>query len=157
MAENSECDSRIVVVCVDSSPQAEWAFDWYVQNFHRPENKVICVHCPEAFTNVTMMSPARVQELIKESNQKLETLKTHYLTKLNEKGIQGEFRAIGLDGEPKPGAAVVDCATNENATFIVTGTRGMGKFRRTVMGSVSDYIVHHSPCPVLVCRHKEKH
>ena len=68
----------------------------------------------------------------------------------------GEFQAIGLDGDMKPGQAIVDFAEKSKATFIVTGTRGMGKIRRTVMGSVSDYIVHHSPCPVLVCRHKEK-
>ena len=36
--------------------------------------------------------------------------------------------------------------------MIVTGTRGMGKVRRTILGSVSDYLVHHAHCPVVVCR-----
>ena len=70
--------------------------------------------------------------------------------------MQGEFLAIGLESDMKPGQAIIECAEKYKASFIVTGTRGQGKFRRTVMGSVSDYIVHHSPCPVLVCRHKEK-
>ncbi len=39
--------------------------------------------------------------------------------------------------------------------MIVTGSRGMGKVRRTILGSVSDYLVHHSICPVVVCRHPE--
>lgn len=44
------------------------------------------------------------------------------------------------------------------ATYVVTGTRGQGKIRRTILGSVSDYIVHHSPVPVVVARHsKDKH
>jgi len=43
-------------------------------------------------------------------------------------------------------------AENENATLIVMGTRGLGKVRRTIMGSVSDYVVHHAHCPVIVCR-----
>ena len=64
--------------------------------------------------------------------------------------IVGKFIA---DTE-KPGEFVVDTAKKENANYVVMGTRGLGKFRRTVMGSVSDYVVHHSPCPVMVCRQK---
>lgn len=51
-----------------------------------------------------------------------------------------------------PGEAIVSVAEKEKATFIVTGCRGMGLLRRTFMGSVSDYVMHHAHCPVLVCR-----
>ncbi|XP_052780833.1 putative universal stress protein SAUSA300_1656 isoform X2 [Mya arenaria] len=156
MANLDVTNVKKVLLCVDLSPQAEWAFNWYVQNFHKPENHLVTVHCPETFTNVTMMSPGRVSELITECNAKLDALKTKFVSKMTENGINGEFKAIGLEGDMKPGQAIVDYAEKSKATFIVTGTRGMGKFRRTVMGSVSDYIVHHSPCPVLVCRQKEK-
>lgn len=46
-------------------------------------------------------------------------------------------------------------AKEEHADIIVTGTRGQGKIRRTLLGSVSDYIIHHSHVPVLVCRCQE--
>jgi hypothetical protein len=36
--------------------------------------------------------------------------------------------------------------------MIITGTRGMGKVRRTILGSVSDYLVSRAACPVMVCR-----
>lgn len=52
----------------------------------------------------------------------------------------------------KPGEAIVDAAKNENAAVVIMGTRGMGTLRRTVMGSVSDYVVHHAHIPVIVCR-----
>ncbi|KAL4225974.1 hypothetical protein ACF0H5_013961 [Mactra antiquata] len=156
MAENNVEEDKVVMLCVDNSPQAEWAFNWYVKNFHRQDNRLIAVHCPETFTNVTMMSPGRVSELIKECNEKLDTLKTKFVSKMTDNNISGEFKAIGLEGDMKPGQAIVDFAEKNKACFIVTGTRGMGKFRRTVMGSVSDYIVHHSPCPVLVCRQKDQ-
>lgn len=62
--------------------------------------------------------------------------------------IDGKFRT----GAGKPGEAIIKIAKEENATMIITGTRGLGKIRRTVLGSVSDYVIHHSPIPVLVCR-----
>lgn len=54
-----------------------------------------------------------------------------------------------------PGEVIVRVAKEENASLIVTGTRGMGKIRRTFLGSISDFIIHHSHVPVLVCRHKD--
>lgn len=66
--------------------------------------------------------------------------------------ISGKF--VRRDGE-KPGQTICECALEMGATYIVTGTRGLGKFRRTVMGSVSDYVIHHAHVPVLVVRHKE--
>jgi hypothetical protein len=40
--------------------------------------------------------------------------------------------------------------------LIVIGTRGLGKIRRTFLGSVSDFVVHHADMPVLVCRQETK-
>ena len=52
----------------------------------------------------------------------------------------------------KAGEVIVDTAKEENAQYIVMGTRGLGSVRRTLMGSVSDYVVHHAKCPVMICR-----
>jgi nucleotide-binding universal stress UspA family protein len=57
----------------------------------------------------------------------------------------------------KVGEAIVEAAKEENAHLIIVGTRGMGKVRRTFLGSVSDYCIHHAGVPVLVCRHKDSH
>jgi nucleotide-binding universal stress UspA family protein len=38
---------------------------------------------------------------------------------------------------------------------LVLGTRGMGTFKRAFLGSVSDYLVHHCTCPVIIV-HYEK-
>ena len=47
-------------------------------------------------------------------------------------------------------------AKKEGAVLIVCGSRGMGTVRRTILGSTSDYIIHHAHVPVLVVP-KEKH
>ena len=52
----------------------------------------------------------------------------------------------------KPGEVICQIAEDVNAAMIITGTRGVGKVRRTILGSVSDYLVNHAVCPVMVCR-----
>ncbi|KAH3880609.1 hypothetical protein DPMN_004528 [Dreissena polymorpha] len=66
--------------------------------------------------------------------------------------VGGKVKSVGGN----PGEVVCRIAKEEGASIIVTGTRGMGKLRRTFLGSISDYIIHHSHVPVLVCRHKDK-
>ncbi|RUS88607.1 hypothetical protein EGW08_003633 [Elysia chlorotica] len=94
---------------------------WYVQNFHKPENKVVVVHTPEYSMGPSEMSTSKIEESIQEANAKTEMVKTKFVEKMSECGV---------------------------------GTRGLGKFRRTMLGSVSDYILHHAHVPVLVCRLK---
>jgi nucleotide-binding universal stress UspA family protein len=50
---------------------------------------------------------------------------------------------------------IVAVAEELGAGLIVTGSRGLGGIRRALMGSVSDSVVRHAHCPVLVVR-KEK-
>ena len=50
-------------------------------------------------------------------------------------------------------AEIVDLAEDIGAGLIVIGSRGLGRIRRALMGSVSDSVVRHAHCPVLVVRH----
>src|ERR687889_822497 len=50
-------------------------------------------------------------------------------------------------------AEIVDLADDIGAGLIVMGSRGLGGIRRALMGSVSDSVVRHAHCPVLVVRH----
>lgn len=47
---------------------------------------------------------------------------------------------------------IVAAAEQIRAGLIVTGSRGRGGIRRALMGSVSDSVVRHAHCPVLVVR-----
>lgn len=55
-----------------------------------------------------------------------------------------------------PGHQIVEKTKEMNVDFLVTGSRGLGKLRRTLMGSVSDYLVHHAHIPVMVYKHTDK-
>ncbi len=49
-----------------------------------------------------------------------------------------------------PSPALLDVA--KGAYTLVVGARGLGGFKGLVLGSVSQHVVHHAPCPVLVVR-----
>jgi hypothetical protein len=55
-----------------------------------------------------------------------------------------------------PAAEVVDLAEGLGVGLVVVGNRGLGGVRRALMGSVSDTVVRHAHCPVMVVR-KEEH
>ena len=48
--------------------------------------------------------------------------------------------------------AIVSHAVKENADLIIVGTRGLGGFKKLLLGSVSSGVVDHAHCPVLVIR-----
>lgn len=60
-----------------------------------------------------------------------------------------------MNGEP--GQAILEKAKELNATYLVSGSRGLGTIRRTILGSVSDYLVHHAHIPVIVCKTEHVH
>ena len=57
--------------------------------------------------------------------------------------------------EGKPEAEITALAEEIGAGLIVIGSRGLGGLRRAMMGSVSDAVVRHAHCPVLVVRKEE--
>jgi nucleotide-binding universal stress UspA family protein len=52
--------------------------------------------------------------------------------------------------------AIVHLAEEIGAGLIVMGSRGLGGLRRALMGSVSDSVVRHAHCPVLVVRREKE-
>jgi len=51
-----------------------------------------------------------------------------------------------------PDAEIVGLAEELEARLVVLGSRGLGPLKRVLMGSVSDSVVRHAHCPVLVVR-----
>jgi nucleotide-binding universal stress UspA family protein len=55
----------------------------------------------------------------------------------------------------RPDREVVDLAEGIDAGLVVMGSRGLGRIRRALLGSVSESVVRHAHCPVLVVRKEE--
>lgn len=61
-------------------------------------------------------------------------------------------RAVVLRSVTSVAEAILDEASKEAVNVIVVGTRGLGGFRKLLLGSVSNAILSHATCSVLVVR-----
>lgn len=48
--------------------------------------------------------------------------------------------------------AIIDVANTRKSNVIVMGSRGLGKLAGLLLGSTSQKVVSHAPCPVLITR-----
>ena len=73
--------------------------------------------------------------------------------KIRDAGIEvaGVHTRVGF-----PDVEIVGLADELRAGLIVVGSRGLGPLRRALMGSVSDSVVRHAHCPVLVVRQEKE-
>jgi nucleotide-binding universal stress UspA family protein len=71
---------------------------------------------------------------------------------LNQLEADGGSVAQSYARMGRPDEAIVTLADELGAGLIVMGSRGMGRIRRALMGSVSDSVVRHAHCPVMVVR-----
>ncbi|KAK2139734.1 hypothetical protein LSH36_1635g00032, partial [Paralvinella palmiformis] len=122
----------------------------YKDAIRSPGDDLLILHCVE-FPYIPQYVPR-----IKNSNRpcldeaKVEGLKVEEKYKKLASENQVDARLVSQFGSP--GELIVKKAKEENVIMIIMGTRGMGKIRRTILGSVSDYVVHHAHCPVIVTR-----
>jgi len=67
---------------------------------------------------------------------------------LRDHGVESsEVREFG-----HPVDTVISVAKTISADLIVMGSRGMSGFKSLLLGSVSDGVLHHAHCPVLIVR-----
>jgi len=64
----------------------------------------------------------------------------------------GGAMATGLTWEGDAGESIVEASESESADLIVVGTHERGTVGRLFLGSVSDHVVRHARCPVMVVR-----
>ena len=95
--------------------------------------------------------PAPEQEELDEEAQSLLDTQVRQI-KADGGTVTGAYLRLG-----RPDVEIVALAEELGAGLIVVGSRGLGGIRRALMGSVSDSVVRHAHCPVLVVRKEEPH
>lgn len=64
--------------------------------------------------------------------------------------IPCEIHTEILEGDPA--SAIIEVAKVRNNDLIVMGSRGLGRLAGLLLGSTSQKVVAHAPCPVLIVR-----
>jgi nucleotide-binding universal stress UspA family protein len=52
----------------------------------------------------------------------------------------------------RPGETIVETVLTTSADLVAVGGRGLGMFGRLLLGSVSEHVLRHAPCPVLLVK-----
>jgi nucleotide-binding universal stress UspA family protein len=76
------------------------------------------------------------------------------LSPQDEAATHAEYllRGSGLAG---PGDAIVACAAELGVELIVMGKHRLGFVEHFIAGSVTEKVIRHAPCPVLIVQHPE--
>jgi nucleotide-binding universal stress UspA family protein len=94
------------------------------------------------------LTGAGAHERVDQARQERESLLVASVQRARGVGVTAEF----LVWEGDAGDSITAAAEAEQADLVVVGTRGRSAAGRMLLGSVSDHVVRHAPCPVLVVR-----
>lgn len=126
-----------VLIPIDWSENAEKAFDWYIYNIHKKGNNLVLTHFIEASKEKELMEKEfKMMELQEVYENRLLHLKIDYIWLTGNQGSPGEY--------------ITKVSREENVDMVVMGARGLGKLRKTILGSVSDHVISKAKMPVLI-------
>ena len=93
--------------------------------------------------------PAEFQDVVSENRREAKEVLEQQAKRIEESG--GTVKETYLR-EGRAAEEIVEVAEEIGAGLIVMGSRGRGKLRRALLGSVSDAVVRHAHCPVTIVR-----
>lgn len=139
---------QTIVVGVDGSERSDAALGWAIEQAEAVDAKVVVVM---GWTYLAQVPAEGDGDFDPDYDRRdaagaLERFVARVVDARGGTGVEIEERAI-LD---LPAAAIV--AASEDADLVVVGSRGRGGFKGLLLGSVSQQVVQHAPCPVLVHR-----
>lgn len=143
---------RNVILAVDSSEHAERAVNFFLSELSRPGDviHVLCIIEPRLYAAPSEGSNVigRLEAELKQRQEAAQQMGERICKRLQNAGFAGNY--LLRVGTEKPGVYICEVANDKDAQLIVMGSRGLSKIRRTFLGSVSDFVLHHAHRPVCV-------
>jgi nucleotide-binding universal stress UspA family protein len=140
----SASQRKHIVVGVDGSPSSVHALQWAIHQAELTGDVIDAVHAWHFPGNYGMP----VADVPDYAGLAAEILDKAIAEARNAEPAEVEIRPLVI--EANPAQALLDTA--RGADLLVVGNRGHGGFTGALLGSVSQHLVHHAPCPVVVVR-----
>jgi nucleotide-binding universal stress UspA family protein len=139
-----------IVVGIDGSEQSRDALRWALEEARLRSAEIVAVHAWAPPPTMPEPGPAPGFELVTVLPQVREAGEQLVRGVVEEvaSGLQVTVEPVAVEGPPV--AALVDAA--KDADLLVVGSRGHGGFAALLVGSVSQALAHHAPCPLVIHR-----
>jgi nucleotide-binding universal stress UspA family protein len=138
-----------IVVGVDGSASSNAALRWALDEALLREVKLEAIH---AFARPVVSTTSQALHLIETDFAPYRAAGAEIVDKaLSEAGPSTETVEIERSVVEGPAAAALLDAVSED-DLLVVGSRGRGGFPGLLLGSVSQQVAHHAPCPVVIVR-----
>jgi len=137
-----------ILVPVDGSDNSYRALDAALLLSEKLGAKVTAIHVMEVVPVLHIESEKLLRELLGAYKKEYQLILSKCTEIATKKGLSINTNLL----QGSPGSTIIDFCEKEKYDIIVMGSRGMGKFKELVLGSVSSKVVHHSSCPVMIIR-----
>jgi nucleotide-binding universal stress UspA family protein len=134
-----------ILLATDGSREARLAAATAADLANATNSEVHVVHVGELRPTVLAQTEVEPAQLEREARELLD----EQVRRVEEAGgtVKEAHLRLGRADEE-----IVDVADSMGVGLILIGSRGHGRIRRALMGSVSDSVVRHAHCPVTIVR-----
>ncbi|MCQ5376999.1 MAG: universal stress protein [Candidatus Methanomethylicia archaeon] len=162
MAPPPEESVSTIVVGVDGSKPSEAALESAIEMAKKTVSRLLIIYVcplpamplvkgfpgyPHVMTSLPDLEPKVPQQII----DKVSPILKEYESRARKADIKDvEAKIIPVWGSV--GSGLVKAAEKEKCAMIVVGSRGLTGIKRTLLGSVADYVVKNASCDVYVVR-----
>jgi len=134
-----------ILVAIDGSTSAKRAFEWSIYLAGKCDSRLEVLHVvPCEFGGDSVNTFDLVEELKDKGKKILEQCKKVAVKKNISTKI---FSDLG-----DPAKIIIELAKSNDYDLIVMGSRGRSAFKELLLGSVTQKVIHHAKCPVMVVR-----
>jgi nucleotide-binding universal stress UspA family protein len=150
-----------ILVAIDRSEMNQQVFDEALLLAKSTDSSLMLLHAlypfdkgyPHPIYPSADAYPTLYDEAIKSYTEQLQQFEhegVEFLRSLTQKAMD-----LGIDTEyaqtpGDPGKTICEIALNRNVDVIMMGRRGRSGLSEILLGSVSNYVLHHAPCSVMI-------
>ena len=149
-------------LAVQNSKHSIHALDWAIKNVFTEGCEVHLVTVSTPAVQPALFFPAAsipsTMGYIEEFEAKSKEEATNVLTAFKKRIVEAfgdkvKIEMIMLAGNV--GDEIVDYTERQPTDALIIGSRGLGTLKRHVLGSVSNFVMHHAHCPVILIKEQQ--